>query len=260
VAYALLARWAAGDPQAPFRLDPEALPDSTPFLARLLMFVEREMRGRSFDLRDATGPVPLLDRLRIAYLLWRANLERKRGRFDRAMGLADTVAELRPGHPGAAAFQEECHRAAVEAARRRTEEEPGSPQAHLQYAALLADAERFEEAAAALERARGLLEEQGKAGEFESPETMRLRARVSYSLGRFEQALQETEAGAEPGFTMAETWYYRGLCHLSAGRTGPCLEAFERLVEKVCWAVPLRLREYLAWRRSGWASRSEVRT
>ena len=62
-------------------------------------------------------------------------------------------------------------------------------------------------------------------------------------------------AGAEPGFSMTETHYYLGLCHLAQGRRLDCFAEFERLAEKVWWAVPQRYREYRAWRRSERAKR-----
>ncbi len=258
--YTILAHWAAGDRQAALRLDPDDVPDSVPFLARLLTLIEGEMRGRPADLCDKEKPVPLLDTLRIAYLLWRANLERKQGRFSEAIALADTIMEIRPGHPGAAAFQKECREAALETARRRVEEEPAAAEARIEYAALLADVERFQEAAEELDTARELLSQQSKAELLDAPDVMRLRARVSYGLGLIEEALEQTRAGAEPGFTMAETLYYLALCHLGADRVRLCVEEFEKLVARVCWAVPLRLREYQAWRRTESAQRPETQT
>ena len=83
-----------------------------------------------------------------------------------------------------------------------------------------------------------------------SPEVARLAGRVLYGLGRIDEALEQIRAGAEPGFSMMETHYYLGLCHLAQGNRLLCLEEFERLAAKVWWAVPLRYREYLAWRRS----------
>ena len=71
-----------------------------------------------------------------------------------------------------------------------------------------------------------------------------------YQERRFEEALEFQRAGAEPGFVMAETHYCIGLCHLAAGERRLCIQEFESLVAKICWAVPMRLREYLAWRRS----------
>ncbi|HRU04279.1 MAG TPA: tetratricopeptide repeat protein [Candidatus Brocadiia bacterium] len=47
--YDLLAQWAAGDREAWRQLTPNALPDSTPFLARWLEMVELELRREKWD-------------------------------------------------------------------------------------------------------------------------------------------------------------------------------------------------------------------
>ena len=80
--YRLLNEWAVGSDGPGLELRPEALPDSTPFLAQLLALVETEMKGRSADFVDVERSTPLLDRPRVAYALWRADMARKAGKLD----------------------------------------------------------------------------------------------------------------------------------------------------------------------------------
>ena len=54
-AYKVLNDWAAGDGDAPKRFAPDNLPDSTAFLARLLMLVEVELKGRGCRVLRGTG-------------------------------------------------------------------------------------------------------------------------------------------------------------------------------------------------------------
>ena len=254
--YRLLSDSAGGRAAVPGQLDPDDLPDSTPFLARLLMLIELALKGRHVEFSDERNGAPFLDRLRIGYLLWRGGLERKRGHFAQAALRAQMVMEMCPGHPGAAALDRECREASLEVARRRVAEEPGVGALRLELAGLLADADRYADAEAEILEARRLFVKEGKEERMKSPEILRLRGRVSYGLGRFDEAAELQRAGAEPGFSMAETHYTLGLCHLAQGARRLCVLEFEPLVAKVCWAVPLRLREYLASRqaRSGRAS------
>ena len=163
---------------------------------------------------------------------------------------AEMALELQPGHPGATAFIGECRKASLLTAQRRVEEDPASPDLRMDVASQLADAERYDEAESQLNEAQRLLADQATEEAPTPPEISRLRGRIAYGLGRFEEALEFQRAGAEPGFVMAETHYCIGLCHLAAGERRLCIQEFESLVAKVCWAVPMRLREYLAWRRS----------
>ena len=246
--YEILAEWAAGSVEAARRLAPDSLPDSTPLLARLLMLIESEMRGRSADAVDEERPVAFLDRVRVAYLLWRAGLQGKRGRFAEASGLADIALEMAPGHPAAVAFQKECRAAALGYARRRVDEDPQSVAARIELAGHLADIEEFGEAMAQIEEAERLLGGASDRNPPQSPEVHRLRGRILYGLDRIAEAVEEIAAGAEPGFSMPETHYYLGLCRLAQGKRHLCLAEFESLAAAMCWAVPLRLREFLAWR------------
>jgi tetratricopeptide (TPR) repeat protein len=247
--YLALTEWANGRDPLDVPLDPDDLPDSTPFLARLLMLIESDMKGRAEELLDDARPVKLLDRPRMAYVLWRAEGARKRGDLAAAFSYLEMALELYPGHSGALKTMHACRDEALAAAERRVEEDPASPEARVELADRLADAERFEEAEAALNEARRLLAEAGRAEEAESGESSRLAARVLYGLGRVDEALRAAEAGAEPGFTMSETHYYLGLCHLAREDRRRAVAEFERLVSKLWWAVPLRFREHLHWRR-----------
>jgi len=258
-AYRILNSWAAGDGKAALRLRPDALPDSTPFLARLLYMIESELQGRVVEYEDPGATPRLLDGIRIGYWLWRAAGCRKAAKYQEALGLTDMVLELCPGHAPAVRFQRECREGAMAMAERKVEEAPDSADARLELATLLADAERYEAAAEQLRRAEesassnaGEEDEAGAGGALmETPWVRRLRGRVAYGLGDYEEALRLVKAGEEPGFSMVETWYMLGLCYERLGERRLSVEAFERLVEKVCWAVSLRLREYLWWRRSG---------
>jgi len=249
-AWQVLNDWAAGDRDASKRFAPDDLPDSTAFLARLLMLVESELKGRLVEFSEERLQVPIVDRLRIAYSLWRGALERKRARFAEAGARAEMALELQPGHPGATAFLGECRKASLLAAQRRVEEEPASPDLRIDAASQLADAERYEEAESQLDEAQRLLTESDTEEGLNLPHINRLRGRIAYGLGRFEEALELQRAGAEPGFGMAETHYCIGLCHLAMDERRLCIQEFEPLVNKVWWAVPMRLREYLAWRMS----------
>ena len=256
--YLILSKWGSGVDDAPEELDPDNVADSTPFLARLLMLMEADLKGRTVDFSDETKHVPLLDGLRIAWLLWWAVLDRKRGRFAEAMARAEMAMELHPGHPGAGAFLKECRDGALQAAQRRLAENPDAADRNLELAGLLADADRYEEAAEHAERAKALVSEHGDEGVLGKRQVKRLVGRICYGVGRIDEAIELERAGAEPGLSMPETHYYLGLCYLAQGRRRLCLQEFEPLVSKMCWLVPLRLREYQAWRsgrsRPEWAT------
>jgi tetratricopeptide (TPR) repeat protein len=253
--YRILNDWASGSQEARERLNSEELPDSTPFLAQLLALIETELRGRSVDLVDKERRTPWLDRPRIAYALWRGEMARKAGNLDKASSYGETVMEMQPGHPAGAELLKQCREAALSAARQRVVESPQSPEARVELASHLADAEQLEEADRELGEARRLAMEPENAAAARSPEISRAEGRVLYALGRIDEAFAQFRAGAEPGFSMTETHYYLGLCHLAQGRRLDCFAEFERLAEKVWWAVPQRYREYRAWRRSERAKR-----
>jgi tetratricopeptide (TPR) repeat protein len=253
--YRILNDWASGSQEARERLNSEELPDSTPFLAQLLALIETELRGRSVDLVDKERRTPWLDRPRIAYALWRGEMARKAGNLDKASSYGETVMEMQPGHPAGAELLKQCREAALSAARQRVVESPQSPEARVELASHLADAEQLEEADRELGEARRLALEPENAAAARSPEISRAEGRVLYALGRIDEAFAQFRAGAEPGFSMTETHYYLGLCHLAQGRRLDCFAEFERLAEKVWWAVPQRYREYRAWRRSERAKR-----
>ena len=248
--YRILNEWASGSEEARSRLNPEALPDSTPFLSQLLALIETELRGRSVDLVDAERRTPWLDRPRIAYALWRGEMQQKAGGLDKASSYAEMVMEMQPGHPAGAELLRRCREAALNAAQQRVLESPQSPEAHVELASHLADMERLEEAERELNEANRLAAEPPNEKALQTPEISRATGRVLYGLGRIDEAIAQVRAGAEPGFSMTETHYYLGLCHLAQGRRLQCFAEFERLTEKVWWAVPQRYREYLAWRRS----------
>ena len=249
--YTLLNEWAAGRPEAAERFDPENLTDSNPFLARLLMLVELELKGRTVDFVDEERVPAFFNRLQIGYHLWRSALEQKGGRFLEAARRLQMVMEMQPGHPGALAQYKECRQAVLAAARRTVEERPNSGAEQLALAELLADEEQYVESEAELAEAKRLFSEQGRENKLERPETLRFRGRLAWGLGRFEEALKLHSDGAEPGFSMGETHYYLGLCHLGLGDHRSCVKEFEALVLMMWYTVPLRFREYLEYRRSG---------
>jgi tetratricopeptide (TPR) repeat protein len=259
--YRVLNEWASGSQDAREQLNPEELPDSTPFLAQLLALIETELRGRSVELVDPARRTPWLDRPRIAYALWRGEMARKAGNLDQASSYADMVVEMQPGHPAGAELLRQCREAALSAAQQRVVESPLSPEAHMELASYLADMEKLEEAERELNEARRLATEAQNEKAVQTPEVRRAAGRILYGLGRMDEAVEQIHAGAEPGFSMMETHYYLGLCRLAQGRRPACFAEFERLAEKVWWAVPQRYREYLAWRRSERAKRpSEAQT
>ena len=255
--YRTLSQWAAGDRGAALRLRPETLPDSTPFLARVLYMMESELGGRVVDQEDPNASPRFLDSLRIGYWLWRAAGMRKAGDYQQAVGMSEMVLEICPGHSAAAQLQRQCRQSALDVARRRVEEHPDNRDARLELTVLLADAEDYAAAAAQMREAEQLAPAadtadhgEKESGVLQSPDMLRLRSRIAYGLGDFAEALRLTRAGEEPGFSMVETWYMLGLCHARLGERRLSFEMFERLVEKLCWAAALRLREYRAWRRS----------
>ena len=248
--YRILNEWAAGDREAAFRLPPDALPESSLFLARLLFLIESELCGRMVEYEASAASARFLDRMRIAYWLWRGAAQRKRGRLLNAMAMMDMVLEVSPGHAAAARFQRECREAALQTAQRQVEEAPASVAARLELATLLAEADEYVSADEQMRTADRIAGEKGGEEDMDSPEVSRLRARIAYGLGGFEEALEFAEAGKQPGFSMMGTHYMLGLCRMSLYQRRLSLIAFQCLVEKVCWAVPLRLREYRAWRRS----------
>ncbi len=245
---ALLNDWEDGEASAPLKLDPANLPDSDYFMARLLMLIERELQGRDVHYEKADGAVPLLDRARVGWALWRAAGAMKEADFLRAGDHAQEILEMHPGHPAAARILDESRRGALEAARRAVAEDPKSAQARLELAQGLRDAEEFGAAAYELAEACRLFTEAGQPDEGNSPEVKRLEGMILYGLGFPTEALERLVAGAEPGFSLPMTKYFQGLCHQALGRRTECLEAFSALVAKAWWAVPLRFREYLAWR------------
>lgn len=246
--YHALTRWAAGNRDVADTLIPDELPESTAFLARLLILIELDLLGRHVDYVDHSGPAPILDRWRIAYQLWRAGLDFKKGLFDLAAMRTEMIMELRPGHPAAVAFQKTCRDSARAAAERRVAESPDKPELRIDLAAQLADNEVYDEAADQLNQADSLMAETPDEKPTDSSMVLRLRARIAFGQGRIDEAALYTEQGAEPGFSMAETQYYRALCHLAKGNRHSAIAPLEALVAKVCWAVPIRLREYRTWR------------
>jgi tetratricopeptide (TPR) repeat protein len=221
----------------------------------LLALIEMELRGRSVDLVDSDRRTPWLDRPRVAYALWRGEMARKAGNLDQASSYADMVVEMQPGHPAGTELLRQCREAALSAAQQRVVESPQSPEARVELASHLADMERLEEAERELNEAKRLATEAQNEAATQTPEVSRAAGRILYGLGRIDEAIERIRAGAEPGFTMMETHYYLGLCHLAQGRRAACFAEFERLAEKVWWAVPQRYREYLAWRRAERAKR-----
>ena len=257
--YRALVDWAAGDPSAAERLKPDALPDANHFLARLLMLIETDLRGHAEDfVREDLVP-PLLDRLRILFELWMASRETKRADFDRAAMRAQFILEIQPGHPAGAALARECREGALDVSRRRVAESPDNVEPRMDLANRLAEAEDFREADAEMAEAARLLGEAAGETMEKDPAVLRLRGRIAYGMGRIDEAAERIEAGAEPGFAMAEVEYYRGLCAIASGRQADGLRAFRNLVAKVCWAVPMRLREYLSRRRAQ-QTESAIRT
>lgn len=256
--YQILTQWAGGDRSAALKLRPETLPDSSPFLARVLYLVESELRGRAVVDENPNASPRFLDSLRVGYWLWRAAGLRKAGDYQGAAALGDMVLEVCPGHAAATQFQRECRQSALDVGKRRVEEEPDSLDVHLEMAMLFTDAEDYEAAAAEVgeaERVAGVMsgdaaDEETKGKALELPEVLRLRSRIAYGLGNLKEALRLVRAGEEPGFSMVETWYMLGLCHAGMGSRQLSFEMFECLVKKLCWAVALRFREYCAWRRS----------
>ena len=258
--YLALTDWADGDAEAAARLAPDCLPDSTPFFARLLMLIEADMRGRPAEYVRPNCVAPFIDRMRILFELWMAGREAKAGHFDRAAMRAQMVQEIQPGHPAGAALQRECQTSALEAARRRVEEEPEAAEARVELANHLADNEDYTGAQAEIRETERIVGEDDDAL-LKDPMVLRLRGRIAYGLGQVDEAAALIEQGAEPGFAMTEVNYYRGLCALGQDRRSDCVAAFEALVSKVCWAVPMRLREHRAWRsRSAARAVSEART
>ena len=248
--YRILNEWASGSQEAREQLNPDDLPDFTPFLAQLLALIETELRGRAVELVDRERSTPWLDRPRIAYALWRGEMARKAGNLDQASSYADIVVEMQPGHPAGAELLRQCREAALSAAQQHVVESSQSPEARVELASQLADMEKFEEAERELNEARRLATEAQNETIMQAPEVSRLAGRILYGLGRIDEAVEQVRTGAEPGFSMMETHYCLGLCHLAQGWRPACLAEFERLAEKVWWAVPQRYREYLAWRRS----------
>ncbi len=249
-AYRVLVDWAEGNRDAAGMFDPDGLPDSNAFLARLLCLIERDMRGRHVEYVAEGKTAPLLDRLRVGYMLWRGERMRRRGAFLEALAATDPAIEIVPGDPRVVAFQRVCRDEARRALAGRVEKNPDDAETRIELACLLADMDAYQEADSEV-RALDSQQPREQSDDLSSdPQIARLRARIAYGLGEIDEALGYSEKGREPGFSMAETWYVLGLCHLERGERHVAVSAFERLVAKVCWAVPLRLREYLAWRRS----------
>ena len=249
-AYRILVDWAEGNRDAAGMFEPDSLPDSNAFLARLLCLIERDMRGRHTEYVAEGASAPLLDRIRIGYILWRGERMRRRGAFLEALAVTDPAMEIVPGAPRAVAFQRACREDARRTLTGRVEKNPDDAETRIELACLLADMDAYEEADRAVRALDAQRAEEQADDLTADPQIARLRARIAYGLGDVEEALRQSEEGREPGFSMAETWYVCGLCHLERGARHEAVTAFEKLVAKVCWAVPLRLREYLAWRRS----------
>ncbi len=258
--YSLLNRWDSGDQTIAGELDPAELPESNAFLARLLLLIEADLKGANVVYVLPGAMPPFLDRMRIAYLMWQAMRECKRGHFEVAAVHADTAAEICPGHPGALRLQKEIRQGALHAAQRRVQEDAASPEKRLELAGILTDEEQFPSASEQMTEALRLLGEVGNTDIVETPVVQGLCGRIAYGEGRFDEAMACFEKWAEPGFAMAEVFYYQGVGWLAKSERERALRAFEGLVARVCWAVPIRLREYQAWLRTRPVQPSEAQT
>jgi len=236
-----LNAWAMGDAGAAMGLHPDRLPDSPVFLARLLFMIESALGGRRVEYEMPDARPVFLDRMRISILMWRGMALRRRGKPLEAMFVTDSALEMCPGHPAVVRFQRDCRSEALGVVRRLLDERPDSFEERLMLANLLLEEEDYSGAEAALAGADGT--------QADAPHVHRIRARIAFGLGRVDEALRETIAGMEPGFSMPESNYLLGLCHAARGERRLSFRAFEDLARQVCWAVPLRLREYQAWAR-----------
>ena len=253
--YRVLADWADGDPNAWRRIEPDQLPDSTPFLVRWLQQIEMAMRpemtapgpprrdtpqpGRA---RERAKPVRTLDRLRLAWRLWRGRAALKAGDIEKAGFHLELMEEIAPDHPATKAFLRSLQQEAFAQAARRAVEDPHLPEVRCAYALALLDEER-PDAAAAESRAALRLATAAKAPQPLLKALWRTAGKIAFERGHYARALDLLNRGEEPGFELTELQYYRGLALMALGDLPAARRELAHVVAQAHWAVPLRQRE-----------------
>ena len=185
-----------------------------------------------------------LDRMRVAYWLWRGRAALKAGRVVKAEEMAEMIEEIAPGKPPAIEFRKRVQKESLAQARRLAMEHPEQAEAHGDHARALLHGKRFREAADEVRRGLRLLTA-GAKGELLRYEMLQIAGEIAFERGRFRRSLDLFTRGEEPGFAMAGIHYYRGLCLRALGDAAACRREFTPLVQKAHWAVPMRHRELI---------------
>jgi len=181
---------------------------------------------------------------------WIAKARRclERGRPLRGLMFCDVALEFDPENREATWLVHELIDAAIEQARATVSASAAEADARLDLASLLADSQRFAEAAAEVRAALRLMpasDQRRTAGLY------RLRGRISLGLGYYHRAVQELAAGLEPGFARVEAEYYLGLCHLALGDPVEGYACLERVIAKDPFVVRRRFEELRAEAQAG---------
>lgn len=191
-----------------------------------------------------------LDRLSLAWWLWRGRAALKAGRVQKAERIVEIVEELAPAARATVEFAKQAQAASLAWAKRKVEEYPERAEPRGDYARALLGEGRIDEATRQVEEGMRLIgNDKAAAGLRE--EMLMVSAEIAFEQGRFERALGLFDQAAAPGFTMPAVHYYRGLCRIGLGDKAGGLTELVELVRLAHWAVPMRHRELIEERRRG---------
>lgn len=190
-----------------------------------------------------------LERMRLAYYLWRARAALKAGRVEAAEGFHEMMEEVVPGTQAATEFGAKLREAALARAARLVEEDPASAEHRGDYARALLAEDRTDEAAEQIQKGMELLKKDKNAKALE-PHLCLVAGEVAFEQGDYRRALEMFDKGAMPGFPMAAVHYYRGLCRLGLGDKAGARRELALLVRMAHWAVPMRHRELMQEKRA----------
>ena len=181
----------------------------------------------------------LLDRMRLAWRLWRGRGALKAGNVEAAEFHLELMEEMAPLHPSTRAYRERFLKAVFDRAKRRVEEDPDLPETHAEYAAARLEAEQPEAADAEVREALRLATAAGAPKEL-LKSLWREAGKVAFERGLFARARELLDRGEAPGFDLPETQYYRGLSLWALGDRIAARRQWDATLRAAHWVVAAR--------------------